>query len=320
MPIAPGPQAGSGGADNGVIPQGGMMDLGMQPGPAPTNDMMVPAAGAGGTGGDAAGGAPTGGTGGDPDQGSAGGGAGGGEGGAGGTPEPQGMDEMPWFTFFTTSEEGIRELAPDPENGFGGDLGGLAGADQICDTLAKKANPTDQKVWRAFLSATDDGNGNPVHAIERIGQGPWRDFNDRLLAEDVAGLMPEEGMDGGRPVGADPQLAEMFTDEFGRPVSPDTSQVDNHDMLTGSDSQGRLMGDIGDTCQDWTSNVAEGNGEPRIGHAWPRSDRNGRNWMSEHTAGGCAPGIDTEVKAGNGTPTVGSGGGYGGFYCFAVTE
>lgn len=236
-------------------------------------------------------------------------------GGTGGASEPTPQDAMPMFTFFTTSEKGIRSLAPDPENGFGGDLGGLAGADEICAKLAKASNPTDNKVWRAFLSATDDGNGNPVHAIERIGTGPWHDFNGRLLAENVAGLLP--GNDE-RPAGADRQLAEMFTDEYGAPVSPNTSVVDNHDMLTGSDGDGRLMGGLAETCQDWTSKTAEGNGKPQIGHAWPRSAQSGRNWLSEHSAGGCAPGIDTRPIKNNGTQTVGAGGGYGGFYCFAV--
>jgi hypothetical protein len=219
------------------------------------------------------------------------------------------------FTFFTTSEAGIRSLAPDPMNGFGGDLGGLAGADAICAKLAKTSNPTDNKVWRAFLSATDDGQGKPVHAIERIGAGPWHDFNGRLLAADVKGLLP--GADG-RPAGADAQLSEMMTDEHGAPVSPDTGTVDNHDTLTGSDANGHLAGGLAETCQDWTSKTAQGNGKPKIGHAWPRSANSGRNWLSEHDAGGCLPGIDTRPIRNNGTATVGAGGGYGGFYCFAV--
>jgi hypothetical protein len=238
----------------------------------------------------------------------------GGEGGAGGA---AGTDEMPWFSFFTVSQAGLLSLAPDPVNGFGGDLGGLEGADAICDTLAKRSNPTDQKVWVAFSSVAVGPEGTPVNAIDRVGSGPWYDYNNRLLAEDVQGLLP--GADG-RPAGADPQLAEMFTDENGDPVTPDRTQVDNHDMLTGSDDNGELAGGPETTCQDWTSTDTDINEPPMIGHAWPRSDNNGRHWIAEHNAGGCAPGVDTTPQPNNGTQTVGAGGGYGGFYCFAVAQ
>lgn len=232
--------------------------------------------------------------------------------------EDKKTDPMPQFRFFATSQEGLLELASDKKRGFGGDLGGLAGADEICKKLALRGNPGDRKIWRAFLSATSDGQGKVVHAIERIGPGPWHDFNGRLLARNIQELLP--GKDG-RPAGADPQLAEMFSDELGRPISPDTNVVDNHDMLTGSDKRGRLPQGArkAETCNDWTSDSTK-LGRPRIGHAWPRSPRSGREWIHDHSAGGCGKGIDTEKKGSNGTPTVGSGGGYGGFYCFALPD
>jgi hypothetical protein len=86
-------------------------------------------------------------------------------------------------------------------------------------------------------------------------------------------------------------------------------------MLTGSDATGKLRGTYAETCNDWTS-FDESLGKPWIGHAWPRTPNNGRNWVSEHQAGGCGKGIDTKRQASNGTATVGAGGGYGGFYCF----
>lgn len=231
------------------------------------------------------------------------------------SPEPS-ADPMPWFKFFATSQDGLLELAEDKKNGFGGDLGGLAGADALCKKLALRGNPKDKKIWRAFLSATSDNKGEAVHAIERVGEGPWHDFNHRLLANNPEELLPGKDR---RPKGADPQLAEMFTDELGRPISSDTSLIDNHDMLTGSDRDGRLPSGSSkaETCNDWTSKSTK-LGRPRIGHAWPRSSRSGREWIYDHRAGGCGAGIDTEKKSSNGTPTVGSGGGYGGFYCFAL--
>jgi hypothetical protein len=42
--------------------------------------------------------------------------------------------------------------------------------------------------------------------------------------------------------------------------------------------------------------------------------------MSVWNEGGCAPGVVLQDIGGpNGDPTVGSAGGYGGFYCFAVS-
>ena len=57
-----------------------------------------------------------------------------------------------------------------------------------------------------------------------------------------------------------------------------------------------------------------------VGHSWPRSDNNGRQWIQDHTVNGCEPGVFIEL--GGGAPrdnyTVGGGGGYGAFYCFAL--
>lgn len=239
-------------------------------------------------------------------------------GGAGGDP-PGGPDEMPWFSAFTTSMDGLLSLAPDPVNGFGGDFGGLEGADEICTTLARNANPSDTKTWVAFLSTAGVDGGEAVDAIDRIGEGPWYDYNQRLFAENIDGLFGNDG----RPNG-DPQLSEMFTDEYGEPIQPN-DQVDNHDMLTGSNKEGRLFSDAVGTCNDWTDNTVQAGGDGMnsgipVGHAWPRTSNNGRDWIQEHTVNGCEPGIAIEPGGGapDGDYTVGAGGGYGGFYCFAL--
>src|ERR1700720_2416299 len=57
-------------------------------------------------------------------------------------------------------------------SGKGGDLGGLAGADAHCQTLAQAAG-AGNKTWRAYLSTNARGGANPVHARDRIGNGPW---------------------------------------------------------------------------------------------------------------------------------------------------
>lgn len=57
-----------------------------------------------------------------------------------------------------------------------GDLGGIAGADATCERLATAVG-ADGRTWRAYLSAEDGGNGQPVNAGTRIGDGPWVNAN-----------------------------------------------------------------------------------------------------------------------------------------------
>jgi len=179
---------------------------------------------------------------------------------------PASVDERLFFSFFVTSQVGLYGVsaggaipAHDPILGFGGNFGGLEGADEICTTLARQANRSDAKVWRAFLSTSGFNGGERVDAIDRVGPGPWFDFNGRRLANDVAGLFPVA--DVGRPRGADPQLAVMFSDENGEAVRPN-QRVNNHDTLTGSGQDGRLFDDGANgrvaTCEDWTSNSVHG--------------------------------------------------------------
>ncbi|MCY1023025.1 hypothetical protein [Pyxidicoccus sp. MSG2] len=231
-----------------------------------------------------------------------------------GTPTGEGSTD---FSFFVTSLEAMRQLSGS-QNGFGGDLRfgestGLAGADKICRTIAEQAVAgAGQKDWRAFLSASTGGtNGGAIHAIDRIGNGPWYDRNGRLVASNKAGLL------GSRPSG-DAAIKNDLPNERGE---PNHQGVDNHDTLTGSTKSGQFSGSRANTCNDWTSATGS-TGRPMIGHSWPRSasnPSNGGNWMSDHEAPGCGAGVNlSQTGPGNGSATVGGGGGYGGIYCFAV--
>src|ERR1700754_1529711 len=91
-------------------------------------------------------------------------------------------------TFFVTSN-GI---------GNGGNLGGLAGADNYCQTLAQAAgagtSPSGVKTWRAYLS-TQAADGQPaVNARDRIGKGPWQNSKGVVVAKDVAELHGANGL------------------------------------------------------------------------------------------------------------------------------
>ena len=234
---------------------------------------------------------------------------------------------LPNFSFFVTSLDVVLDLSGSPD-GFGGDLrfgetgpgAGLRGADKICTTIAERSMPgSGAKQWRAFLSVTDDGAGVQVDAIDRIGDGPWYDRVGRVFAPSKADLLFL------RPRNGDAAIRDDFPNEDGVPNhQPDTTQpeVDNHDMLTGSDEDGRLYRGSA-TCLDWTGKTGSAaEGRPRVGHSWPRGFGGPIDgWISSLDESGCAPGINL-VETGPPDPndnTVGSGGGYGGFYCFALT-
>ena len=208
------------------------------------------------------------------------------------------------FSFFVTSLATMR-LQSGSQDGFGGDLGGLAGADQICTTAATAVG-FGHKTWRAFLSVYN--NGTPLHAIDRIGTGPWYDANERLVAMDLAGLIS-----GDRPAG-DAASVNDLPDENG---VPGTTLGDTHDILTASNTMGRFDGSsAAASCQDWTDAGAGSPNTVRLGHSWPA--QSGRNWIRAHQARGCSPGVNL-VQNGPGTGTsVGAGGGWGGIYCFAL--
>jgi hypothetical protein len=237
-------------------------------------------------------------------------------------------DNSPKFSFFVTSMKVLQDLA-DTTAGFGGDFrfgetgpgAGLRGADKICATIAERSMPgSSVKGWRAFLSVTADAYGKQVDAIDRIGEGPWYDRLGRMLAPKKADLLAV------RPMNGDPTIQLDLPNENGIPnhrPDPNKPPEDNHHMVTGSTTAGKLKGAT-NTCKDWTTSVGSAaNGKPTCGFAWPRGGQvsnSGSNWMSTYDAPGCAAGI--EITEGGGAPPgsiiIGGGGGYGGFYCFAL--
>jgi hypothetical protein len=207
------------------------------------------------------------------------------------------------------------------QKGFGGDLrfgkpDGLSGADEICRRIAELGmTGAGQKTWRAFLSVTAGPDGMPVNAIDRIGNGPWYDRMGRIVGMTKADLANP------RPRGASPLIINDLPNEHGIPNGfpvPGQRRVDNHHTMTGSKADGTLYRmNKADTCQDWTSAMGAG-GKPRCGLSWPRFTND--HWISWGFEGGCAPGYNLIEGAGptEGGMAVGSNGGYGGFYCFAL--
>jgi hypothetical protein len=188
------------------------------------------------------------------------------------------------------------------------------------------------KQWHAFLSTEKGGpNDGPIHAKDRIGRGPWYDRVGRLVSMNLTNLLKD------RPSDADPAIKNDLPNEEGVPnkrPDPTKPEDDTHHFLTGSNANGEWYGkDLhqnSSTCLDWTTNsrknvaAATGDGpvtgRPQIGFSFIAGNRT--NWISGQTEGGCGAGITGvgEVNGGSqeSNPIVGSGGGYGGIYCFAM--
>jgi hypothetical protein len=177
-------------------------------------------------------------------------------------------------------------------SGDGANLGGLAGADKICQSLAQAAG-AGSRTWHAYLSASA-ANGQPaVNAKDRIGKGPWFNAKGVQVASSVADLHSDNNK-----LGKENSLTEKGAVVNGRGDTPNT-----HDMLTGSNADGTLSSKADNTCSNWTSNAA---GTARLGHHDKQGGGDAPNsWNSAHDSKGCSQ-----------QNLVGTGGA-GLFYCFA---
>lgn len=179
--------------------------------------------------------------------------------------------------------------------GDGGNLGGLAGADAHCQALAAAVGRGNAQ-WRAYLSQVGGGGLPQVNARDRIGKGPWYNARGQVIAWNVDDLH-EDRNNIRKPTALN---------EKGEEIKGVGDQPNQHDVLTGSDSSGRVVpGNAAlTTCNNWTSN-SEGNAI--VGH----TDRLGgpnASWNSVHSTRSCSQ------------PDLVATGGAGLFYCFAVTE
>ena len=197
------------------------------------------------------------------------------------TPSPVG----PTLSFFVTSAKSTT-----------GNIGGLRGADTLCQTLAAAAG-AGTKTWRAYLSAErDPDSGRAVDARTRIGSGPWINAKGVVVANNLTELHARKGD------------STVFVDEKGQPINGQwtgSPTPNEHDIMTGSTADGTLL--TGFTCRDWTSDAATTFGQ--VGHAdglGPNGDTSGAlsSWSSAHANQNCA----------NTAPR----GGAGRIYCFAT--
>ncbi len=177
--------------------------------------------------------------------------------------------------------------------GKGADLGGLAGADRHCQTLAAAVG-AGNRVWRAYLSADASGGKPAVNARDRIGKGPWHNAKKVLIAKNGAGLHK-------LPVNLGKQA---LLNEKGGPINGRGDSPNMHDILTGTNADGTLA--AGKTCSNWTNSGA---GTAIVGHhdrQGLRDDAPSKSWNSSHRTRGCSQAL------------LRRSGGNGFFYCFAA--
>lgn len=165
----------------------------------------------------------------------------------------------PAMSFFVTSTG----------RGFGGNLGGLAGADAVCLQRAAAVGRGDRR-WRAYLSAPPSVAASAVHARDRIGQGPWVNAQGIQIAGSI-----EELHAGGVNLTRDTALTEA-----GAPVGPT-----RHDILTGSNADGTLFTRGDATCRGWTSHTE---GRAMVGHHNRSGGGQGDSWNAAHLSRGCS--------------------------------
>jgi hypothetical protein len=183
--------------------------------------------------------------------------------------------------------------------GNGGNLGGLAGADNHCQTLARAAG-IGAKTWRAYLS-TQAADGQPVvNARDRVGKGPWKNSKGVVIAKDVAELHGSNNIN-----------KETALTEKGETVNGYGDKPNRHDILTGSQPDGTAFGGPDDrTCKNWTSSTQ---GAAMLGHTdlnGPATNPTVKSWNAAHPSqgpdGGCSQ------------ADLVSTGGAGMLYCFAA--
>jgi hypothetical protein len=201
-----------------------------------------------------------------------------------------------------TGKEPMSFFITSSGSGKGADLGGLAGADALCQKLAAAAG-AGGKTWRAYLSAPGafPSQASPqgvasVNARDRIGSGPWYNAKGDLIARDLGHLHNGNNIN-----------KETALDEKGNVVKGRGDTPNEHDILTGSRADGTAFSPATDTtCKAWTSS---GEGSAIVGHhdrIGPLPENWAKSWNFSHQSAGCSQ--EALVRTG----------GSGRLYCFAA--
>lgn len=222
------------------------------------------------------------------------------------------------MSFFVTSEA----------IGNGGNLGGLEGADAHCQTLATAVGAGELN-WRAYLSTQARPGKSAVNARDRIGTGPWHNYDGIMIASSVTHLhgdtleLARMGNNLHKQTGLTEKGAIVpglydYLDPRDRDWEyvKTTPYSNRHEVITGSQPNGRAYPpDLDYTCDNWTSNADPdteqeaygGPGRPNVQIGFPDREGGGNgSWNSSHGTRGCS---QTALPITHGI---------GQFYCFGI--
>lgn len=264
------------------------------------------------------------------------------------------------FSFFVTSYFHIRELSGSDDGfggnlSYAGKIG-IEGADAICQEMASRVG-FNNRTWRAYLSTSTVNAKDRVGTgpwYDFAGNLVAENVEGLLVGKsegEQGGMgmgMGGGGFLGGMCAGVDNELDRPLGgaldcgtyDELGLFHDGSTDQDndgiedDDHDTMTATLADGTYAGF---SCEDWTSTTAmveESAGEEQgggqlgggaglrggimMGHSWAAGS--GMHWSESHGGHACAAGTNFIQDGPGDSATVGGGGGYGGFYCFALAE
>ena len=134
-----------------------------------------------------------------------------------------------------------------------------------------------------------------MNARDRIGKGPWKNAKGVQIAANLDELHKDAKL----------SLDNALT-EGGRKIAGAGFNNNNHDILTGSDMEGKALPAGKDmTCGNWTKG---GEGSAMVGHSdrmGLRDDVPSHSWNSSHPSRGCS------------LPALNATGGGALLYCFA---
>lgn len=191
-------------------------------------------------------------------------------------------------------QAGVTFFVTSVGSGKGADLGGLVGADRLCQTLASAVGAGGRS-WHAYLSTQASGGTAAVNARDRIGRGPWQNAKGVVIAANVDELHGNNNL-----------TKQTALNEKGEIVNGRGDTPNRHDILTGTTPDGRApTGDQDVTCGNWTKS---GEGAAIVGHhdrMGLRDDAPSKSWNSSHPSRGCSQ------------DALKSSGGDGLLYCFA---
>jgi hypothetical protein len=213
-----------------------------------------------------------------------------------------GLLSLSWIASSQEQKTNMTFFITSVGSGKGADLGGLAGADKHCQSLAQAVG-AGNRTWRAYLSTNAFGGQPAVNARDRIGKGPWQNAKGVVIAKDVDDLHSNNNK-----INKETALSEK-----GETINARGDKPNMHDILTGSQPDGRAFsGDEDRTCRNWTSSTT---GTAMVGHhdrQGLRDDESSRSWNSSHPSRG------TDTGGGCSQEGLRSSGGNGFFYCFAA--